>query len=85
MPKKRWQEPIEITAPLSGKQTVHGPFAALIFLLDDWPESRGKAYAEARDSCQLASAGCRPAEQARESFLRAAREAGMQPRRPGIR
>jgi hypothetical protein len=38
----RWLQPVQITTSQSGVQTVHGPFAALIFLMDDWPDMRKK-------------------------------------------
>ncbi|MGV1873744.1 DUF982 domain-containing protein [Agrobacterium rosae] len=73
-----WQEPVEIKAPKSGNQTVHGPFAALIFLLDEWPNLRGPAYLKAKTICRAALAGRKSVEEARETFLRAVREANLQ-------
>lgn len=77
MPISAWEEPIKITLPLSGGQTVQGPFAALIFLLDEWPDLRGPAYVRARSVCRAAVAGRTSPEEARETFLSAAREAKL--------
>lgn len=72
-----WGEPIIINMPLSGRQTVQGAFAALIFLLDEWPDLRGPAYVRARSMCRAAVAGRTRPEEARETFLHAAREAKL--------
>ncbi|WP_426240342.1 DUF982 domain-containing protein [Pararhizobium sp. DWP1-1-3] len=33
-------KPIIVHLPMAGPQTIHGPYAALIALLIDWPERR---------------------------------------------
>jgi hypothetical protein len=75
MSATRWNQPVKITTPHSGNQTVHGPFAALIFLLDEWPDMRGPDYVQARSLCRAAIAGRKTPEEAREVFVRAAKEA----------
>ncbi|KXG87302.1 DUF982 domain-containing protein [Agrobacterium bohemicum] len=77
MPVAAWGEPVQISMPVSGRQTVQGPFAALIFLLDEWPDLRGPAYVRARSICRAAIAGRTSPEEARETFLRAASEANL--------
>lgn len=77
MPITQWEEPIRINTPASGYQTVKGPFAALIILLDEWPDLRGPAYVRARSTCRAAIAGRTTPEEAREKFLCAAREAEL--------
>lgn len=77
MPVAAWREPIKIKMPVSGNQTVKGPFTALIFLLDEWPDLRGVAYQQARSICRAALAGRISVEEARETFLKAAREAKL--------
>ncbi|MDO5897198.1 DUF982 domain-containing protein [Agrobacterium sp. Azo12] len=82
-----WGIPLELTMPHSGMQTVHGPFAALIFLMDEWPDSSGPAYVAARSSCRAAIDGRETPEETRERFVLAAREAGLLPsemRREGM-
>jgi hypothetical protein len=73
----RWLQPVQITTSQSGVQTVHGPFAALIFLMDDWPDMRGADYVKARSLCRAAIAGRKTPEEAREVFISAAREANL--------
>jgi hypothetical protein len=75
MPTLSWNNPVEVTMPNSGSRTVHGPFTALILLMDEWPDMRGPAYVEARSACRAALDGRKSAEQAREVFMCAAREA----------
>ena len=72
-----WNVPFRVITPNNGHQTVHGPFAALILLMDDWPDMRGSAYLEARSACRAALEGRRDVEEARARFMLAAREADM--------
>ncbi len=73
----RWKEPVKITAPLSGDVRVDGPFAALVVLMDEWPDLRGAGYVRARSLCRAAVAGRKDAEEARETFVIAAKEANL--------
>ena len=41
MNNSRWVSPVTILSTEGGRQTVYGPFDALIFLLDEWPDKRG--------------------------------------------
>lgn len=75
MSNSRWSSPVTILSTEGGRQTVHGPFEALIFLLDEWPDKRGPAYVRARSACRAALAGRQGPDCAREMFLRAAQEA----------
>jgi hypothetical protein len=79
MPALSWNTPVEVNMPHSGRQTVHGPFAALILLLDEWPSISGPAYAMARSRCRAALDGRATPEEARELFLTAAEEASVLP------
>ncbi|MCM2457583.1 DUF982 domain-containing protein [Rhizobium sp. CG4] len=74
-----WSIPVELRMPHSGMQTVHGPFAALILLMDEWPVRSGPAYVSARSSCRAAIDGREAPEETRERFVLAAREAGLLP------
>ncbi len=71
----RWSSPVTILSTEGGRQTVYGPFDALIFLLDEWPDKRGPAYVRARSACRAALAGRQGADWARDMFLQAAQEA----------
>ncbi|MGV1822665.1 DUF982 domain-containing protein [Agrobacterium tumefaciens] len=71
----RWSSPVTILSTEGGRQTVRGPFEALIFLLDEWPDKRGPAYVRARSACRAALAGRQGPDWARDMFLQAAQEA----------
>jgi len=71
----RWSSPVTILSTEGGQQTVRGPFDALIFLLDEWPDKRGPAYVRARSACRAALAGRQAPDWARDMFLQAAQEA----------
>jgi hypothetical protein len=71
----RLLQPVKITTPRSGKQTVHGLFAALIFLMDEWPDMSGPDYVRARSACTAAIEGRTTLEEAREVFIMTAKEA----------
>lgn len=73
----KWREPVQINAPISGTVHVDGPFGALVVLLDEWPDLRGPGYVQARSFCRAAIAGRRSPEEARDHFVRAAREANI--------
>ncbi|WP_313617095.1 DUF982 domain-containing protein [Agrobacterium sp.] len=75
MPTLSWK-PIEVKMP-GGTQMVHGPYSALHFLTDEWPDARGPAYVEARRFCRAALDGRKTAEEARERFMAAACEAKL--------
>jgi hypothetical protein len=72
-----WNMPVKVNMPHSGMQTIHGPFAALILLMDEWPNMSGPAYVEARSRCRAALDGRKPPEEAREQFLLASAEANV--------
>ncbi|MDH4439218.1 MAG: DUF982 domain-containing protein [Rhizobium sp.] len=73
----KWQNPVQLTTPLSGLVRVDGPFVALLVLTDEWPDMRGPGYVRARSYCRAAIAGRKPAEEARAYFIEAAREANL--------
>lgn len=73
----RWREPVKINAPKSGIVRVDGPFEALVVLLDEWPDMRGPGYVRARSLCRAAIAGRKDAEEARQTFMVAAKEADL--------
>lgn len=77
MPALSWNTPVKVNMPHSGIQTVHGPFAALILLMDEWPNMSGPAYVEARSACRAALDGRKTPDQARAEFLLAATEADV--------
>lgn len=75
MPKTAWDMPVIIQIPENGHQTVHGPFAALIFLLNHWPDVKGPTYHRAKSVCVAALEGEKTPEEAQEAFARAAEQA----------
>ncbi len=76
MPTK-WREPVKIHAPKSGDVRFDGPFEALVVLMDDGPNLRGAGYVKARSLCRATIAGRKDAEEAREIFVVAAKEANL--------
>jgi hypothetical protein len=74
---RAWREPVKITTPVSGEVCVDGPFQALVVLMDEWPDLRGAGYIRARSLCRAAIAGRKDAEDAREIFVAAAKEANL--------
>jgi len=73
----KWHEPVNIQVPKSGDVRVDGPFEALVVLMDEWPNLRGAGYVKARSLCRAAIAGRKDAEEAREIFVVAAKEANL--------
>ncbi|MCQ4635008.1 DUF982 domain-containing protein [Shinella sp. CPCC 100929] len=72
-----WKAPVEIHFGMIGTRTVSGPFDALIYLTDQWPNRSGPRFAKARVACKAAVEGRLEAEAAREEFIAAAREVRM--------
>lgn len=77
MPDTQWSEPVEITFGHAGSRTVKGPFEALIYLHDMWPQRTGAKFVKASNACKGAVAGRVSLEAAREDFLAAAEEARL--------
>jgi hypothetical protein len=73
----KWRQPVKIHAPISGDVRIDGPFEALVVLMDEWPNLRGAGYVRARSLCRAAIAGRKDAEEAREIFVVAAKEANV--------
>lgn len=74
---QRWTTPIEITLDATGRQTLHGPFAAAMMLTIVWPVREGKWREEAERVCLAASEGRALPDEARRAFLAAVHEAGV--------
>jgi hypothetical protein len=72
-----WQ-PIIVHLPMAGRQTIQGPYAALMALLIDWPEKRS-AYYRAVELCTLALDDENLKERARKEFQNAAIQASVGP------
>ena len=62
--------------PKSGDVRVDGLLEALVVLMDEWPNLRA-GYVKARSLCRAAIAGRKDAEEARENFVVAAKEANL--------
>ncbi|MCR6502533.1 DUF982 domain-containing protein [Shinella sp. CPCC 101442] len=69
-----WKEPIEIQLGTIGTRKVEGPFEALIYLIDNWPNRSGPDFVKAKVTCKAAVEGRADAEVARRDFLAAAKE-----------
>ncbi|WLR94847.1 DUF982 domain-containing protein [Shinella zoogloeoides] len=57
-----------------GTREVSGPFDALIYLTDQWPNRSGPRFVKARIACKAAVEGRLTAEAARQEFIAAADE-----------
>jgi hypothetical protein len=74
MSKRKWTTPVEINLGVTGTRSVAGPFDALIYLTDQWPNRSGPRFLKARVACKAAMEGRLEAEAAREEFVAAANE-----------
>ena len=77
MRQVKWSNPIEVGFSQGDARTVTGPSEALNCLTDMWPDRRGPLYVAARSVCRAAIDGRRSAEEAREIFISATREAKL--------
>ena len=77
MRQVKWTNPVEVGFSQGDSRTVSGPFEALRCLSDMWPDRRGPLDGAARSVCRAAIAGRRSAEEARELFMSATREADL--------
>jgi hypothetical protein len=73
----KWSNPIEVDFAQGDAKTVTGPSEALRCLSEMWPDRRGPLYVAARSVCRAAVDGRRSAEEAREIFISATREAHL--------
>jgi hypothetical protein len=69
-----WSRPVQIELGPSGSRSVNGPFEAMIYLTDLWPNRSGLHFIRARNACKAAVAGRKNPEDARSEFLAAAKE-----------
>lgn len=74
---KTWNNPVKIQLGPQGTRTVAGPFDALIYLTDSWPDRTGPRFVRARIACKAAHEGRLELQTAREDFLAAAKEAHL--------
>ena len=72
-----WTDPVKVAFVRGAVRTVRGPSEALRCLNDLWPDQRGPHYLSARRICRAALEGRRSAEDARDLFLVATREAQL--------
>ncbi len=75
MSKSSWKTPVEIDLGMVGTRIVSGPFDALIYLTDRWPNRTGPRFVKARVACKAAVEGRVEADAAQDEFIAAAREA----------
>ncbi|NLS01392.1 DUF982 domain-containing protein [Rhizobium sp. P38BS-XIX] len=73
----KWSNPIEVGFTQGGFQVVTGPSEALKCMANLWPDRRGPLYVAARSLCRAAIDGRKSAEEAREMFISATREAHL--------
>lgn len=77
MSSSSWEKPVEIDLGLIGTRKVSGPFDALIYLTDQWPNRSGARFVRARIACEAALEGRTESEKARRDFVAAAKEAHL--------
>lgn len=71
-------EPVILRMPHTGLRKVATSFEALECLEREWPDwARGRHWRSATVACRDALDGWRTAKEARRSFLKAARRAGL--------
>ncbi|MBB4571221.1 DUF982 domain-containing protein [Rhizobium leucaenae] len=73
----KWSNPIEFGFAHGSFQMVTGPSEALNCMANLWPDRRGPQYVAARSVCRAAIDGRKSAEEAREMFISAMREAHL--------
>ncbi|MQX40877.1 DUF982 domain-containing protein [Sinorhizobium meliloti] len=71
-----WQVPLSITLQNGMPRRFCGPYEALDFLENEWP-NHGKWYHRATRDCRAALSGILSAEVARDSFVAACGEASL--------
>lgn len=76
MPITKWGNPVIIVNGVS-RETVAGPFEAMIHLTDGWPERTSASFIEARNACRAAVAGRIDGDVARAKFLAAVEAAKL--------
>lgn len=72
----KWGVPVTIGNGVS-RETVAGPFEAMIHLTDGWPERTSVSFIEARNACRAAVAGRIDGDVARGKFLAAVQAAKL--------
>ena len=78
MDRQYWTSPVELYLPGSTRcRAITGTIFALECLVTLWPTTRGNAYLQALKDCRDALGGQSSVEQARSSFISAAREANL--------
>ncbi|PWI49890.1 hypothetical protein B5K03_33660 [Rhizobium phaseoli] len=78
MSKRRWEAPVLVICKRTGRMLmVSTTEEALNTLLNAWPVCTGKAFLRALQVCNDVEAGLRTPNEARDSFIAAAREADI--------
>ncbi|MGI6852502.1 DUF982 domain-containing protein [Mesorhizobium sp. 1B3] len=78
MQNQKFNIPITVLTDSAGGQTnIDDIQSCTEFLLRNWPGKRGDKHRAALQACSDASAGKKPAENARRAFAVAARGAGI--------
>ncbi|MDL2403566.1 DUF982 domain-containing protein [Rhizobium mayense] len=78
MSNRRWNFPVVVICTRTGKSyTIGTTKEALDMLLNAWPVAEGKAFMMALQVCADVESGIRQPREARNSFLAAAKEAGV--------
>jgi len=74
----RFPEPVVLKFQTTGKRKVASIYEAVECMGDQWPEwARGRSWRAAYRACRDALDGWRSEREARKSFLKAARRAGL--------
>ncbi|MFA1623967.1 DUF982 domain-containing protein [Rhizobium mongolense] len=78
MSNRRWDHPVMIICRRTGQlSTIASTAEALEVLTNSWPVADGKAFMAALLICSDVEAGIREPDEARASFIAAAKEAGV--------
>jgi hypothetical protein len=73
---QQWEDGVDLEIHgIGGYRTVRSTEDAALCLLERWPTGKGKAYMVAQRTCLDALEGRATAENARQAFIKAAREA----------
>lgn len=72
-----WSKPVYVQVACGLVAAIGGPVQALDYLSDKWPIGSGQYYKLAKLECVGALEGYQSLERARQTFIEAAREAGV--------
>ncbi|MDF1635701.1 DUF982 domain-containing protein [Mycoplana sp. MJR14] len=78
IPDVPWSVAVSVQLQNGNEHIFHGPYDALDFLENEWPTRHGQKYLRAVRSCRGSLNKMTPLAIAREDFIAACLEAGLQ-------